>query len=233
MCGDVEANPGPNTCHSISILYLNIRSIRQNLEFIKEKLLDYDILCFTESHLNEDVLTESLLLDNFLTPFRKDRTNRGGGILVYINNKIICERSIDLEIFWDECIWIKITHKRASFLLGVFYSPKTSDLSFFNKFNDNIELALLNTNNIIIVGDLNEDLLNDRNYLLKDVLLLNSLENIINEPTRGRALLDPVILPFDRQDLDSGTLTIPVEISDHFTTYLTVPFDYQLSTSYK
>lgn len=30
MCGDVEANPGPNTCHSISILHLNIRSIRQN-----------------------------------------------------------------------------------------------------------------------------------------------------------------------------------------------------------
>ncbi|MCG8046320.1 MAG: reverse transcriptase domain-containing protein [Candidatus Thiodiazotropha endolucinida] len=234
MCGDVEANPGPNSAYySISILHLNIRSIRRKFEFIKENLLDYDILCFTESHLNEDVLTESLLLDNFSTPFRKDRNNRGGGILVYINNKIFCERKTELEIFWDECIWLKINQKRVSFLLGVFYSPKTSDLNFFNKFNDNIELAQQNTNNLIIVGDLNDDLLNDRNYLLKDVLLLNSLENIITDPTRGIALLDPVILPFDQQVLDSGTLSIPEAISDHSATYLTVPFEYPLSTSYK
>ena len=56
ICGDAEANPGPNsTCFSISIFYLNIRSIRQKLEFIKVNLLDYDIFCFTEGHLNEDI----------------------------------------------------------------------------------------------------------------------------------------------------------------------------------
>ena len=76
-------------------------------------------------------------------------------------------------------------------------------------------------------------ILNDRNYLLKDVMLLNSLTNIITEPTRGRALLDPVILHFDQQVLDSGTLTIPETISAHSAIYLTVPFEYPLSTSYK
>ena len=78
ICGDVEANPGPNfASYSTSILHLNIRSIRQKLEFIKENLLDYDILCFMESHLNENISTESLFLDNFSVPFRKDRNNRG------------------------------------------------------------------------------------------------------------------------------------------------------------
>ena len=89
---------------------------------------------FTESRLNEDVSIKSLLLDNFSVPFQKDGNNRGGGILVYINNKILCERMTELEISWAECLWIKIIQNQVSFLLDVFYSPKTSDLNFFNKF---------------------------------------------------------------------------------------------------
>ena len=234
MCGDVESNPGPNfPCYSISILHLNIRSIRQKIDFIKNNLLDYDILCFIESHLNEAALTDSILLDNFSVPYRKARTDRGGSILVYINNKVFSERVTELEIFWDECIWVKIKQKRERFLLEVSYSPKTSDRTFFDKLNDNIEHAQQMSTNITIVGDLNEDYLNDRNHLLKDVLLLNSLTNVISVPTRGRALLDPVIFPFEQHVLDCGALTIPPTISDHSAIFLSIPFEYTLSTSYK
>ena len=41
---------------------------------------------------------------------------------------------------------------------------------------------------------MNEDLLNPRLHNLKDVLLLNSLQNIIGEPTRQPVLFDPKIL---------------------------------------
>ena len=40
---------------------------------------------------------------------------------------------------------------------------------------------------------MNEDLLNPNIHNLKDVLLLNSLHNIISEPTRQLALLDPLL----------------------------------------
>ena len=83
------------------------------------------------------------------------------------------------------------------------------------------------------MDDLNEDYLNDRNHLLKDVLLLNSLTNIISEPTRGRALLDPIIVPFEQQVLDYGAMTVPSQISGHSATFVSIPFKYQLSTSYK
>ena len=116
-------------------------------------------------------------------PYTKDRTNRGAGILVYIKNKVFSEQVTELEIFWDECTWVKIKQKRESFILGVFYSPKTSDRTFFDKLNDNIELAQHMSTNITIVGDLNEDYLNDRNHLLKDVLLLNSLTNVLSVPS--------------------------------------------------
>ena len=61
--GDVERNPGPNTINnSLSILHCNIRSIRNKLDYVTEKLLDFDILCFSESHFDANISTESLIM---------------------------------------------------------------------------------------------------------------------------------------------------------------------------
>ena len=103
-----------------------------------------------------------------------------------------------LEIFWDESIWFKIKQSNQFYLFGIFYSPKTSDKLFFERLNQNLEIALDITKNVIIMGDLNENLLNPNNQNLKNVLLINSFNNIITEPTRGRALLDPVLTSFEQ-----------------------------------
>ena len=88
--------------------------------------------------------------------------------------------------------------------------------------NDKIDI----TNNIIILGDMNEDLLNPNMHHLKDVLLLNSLHNIISEPTRQLALLDPIILHDDMSPLNQGIIRVPPDISDHCATYVYLPFEY-------
>ena len=74
------------------------------------------------------------------------------------------------------------------YLPGVFYSPQTADAIFFDSLNKNIQKASDITNTIIILVDMNEDLLNPNIHNLKDVLLLNSLHNMIPEPTRKLAL---------------------------------------------
>ena len=88
--------------------------------------------------------------------------------------------------------------------------------------------ALYITDNIIILGDMNEDLLNPNMHNLKDVLLLNSLHNIISEPTRQLALLDPIIGHEDILPLSQGIIQVPNEISDHCATYVNIPFEYPL-----
>ena len=69
MSGDVEANPGPE-CQSnvqvdntsvLSLLHLNIRSVRNKLNYVFENLTDFNIMCFTESHLDEHVSDKALL----------------------------------------------------------------------------------------------------------------------------------------------------------------------------
>ena len=52
------------------------------------------------------------------------------------------------------------------------------------------------------------------------------MSNVINEPTRQQALLDPIIIPEDLPFLDSGTIAVPANISDHKATYITLPFQY-------
>ena len=107
------------------------------------------------------VSDEFLFLSNTHDTFyRKDRTNHGGGILVYLSNNIIHKRLFELETFCSESIWISVMVNNENYLVGTFYSPKTSDAEFFINFNRNIEQASEISNNIIILGDLNEDLLN-------------------------------------------------------------------------
>ena len=175
---------------------------------------------------------EIFLTTDFSAPYRKDRTNHGGGILVYINNNLMHKRRQDLEIFWEESIWVELKINKQPYLLGTFYSPKTQDQTFFNALDQNIEKAMEISQNIIILGDLNEDLLNVNYRHLHDVLLTNSLQNVIDQPTRENALLDPIIVPNDLTVYDSGVLPTPHHISDHFATYIVLPHDYSVSSVY-
>ena len=55
------------------------------------------------------------------------------------------------------------------YLIGLLYSPRTADAIFFDSLNKNIEKTLDITNNIIFLGDMNEDLLNPYMHNSKDV----------------------------------------------------------------
>ncbi|MCG8048754.1 MAG: endonuclease/exonuclease/phosphatase family protein [Candidatus Thiodiazotropha taylori] len=234
---DIEENPGPANSNpsqaDLSILHINIRSIRNKIEYIQDHFLDFDILCFTESHLDQQILNETLFLsDMYDKPYRKDRTNHGGGLLVYINSELIHTRRTDLEIYCPESIWVEIKTNNVNYLLGLFYSPRTADATFFENLNLNIEKAYDFTKNLIILGDLNEDLFNDNYRNLKDLIILNSLQNTVSNATRQLALLDPILISDDLQFLDSGTIDTPPAISDHKATYIRLPFYYQCNTSF-
>ena len=94
--------------------------------------------------------------------------------------------------------------------------------------NKIIEKALDITNNILIFGNMNENLLNTNMHHLKDVLIPNSVHNIISEPTRQLALLDHIILHEDMSPVNQGIIKVPPAISDHCATYVYLPFEYSV-----
>ena len=56
QAGDIETNPGPENGYKLSILHLNIRSIRSKLDFILDNFSEFNILCFSETHLDNNAL---------------------------------------------------------------------------------------------------------------------------------------------------------------------------------
>ncbi len=126
LSGDIETNPGPNgnddSC--LSIMHQNIRSIRHKLDFVKENYMDFDILCFTESHLTETIESTTLSLEGFNTLFRKDNSAHSGGLLIYVTCSIVSRRITDLETILPESMWVKITDKNREILLcNVYRQP--------------------------------------------------------------------------------------------------------------
>ena len=91
----------------------------------------------------------------------------------------------------------------------------------------NLEAAFQISKNVIIMGDLNKDLLNSTFHHLNDIIVVNSMMNVINIPTRGNALLDPILVPTDLEYSDCGTCTLPQAITDHCATYISIHFPYQ------
>ena len=231
--GDTERNPGPGTDNAVSILHLNVRSIRNKIKYIQDNFTALDILCFSETHLDLNVSSDLLCISNsYSKPYRKDRNCHGGGILMYINSNLFHCRRSDLELFCQESIWTEIKVKRNTYLIGLFYSPVTSDAIFCNNFNTNIEKTLEVTKNLIFVGDLNEDLLNPNYRNLRDIMLINSLQNVITNPARQDAILDPIVILDDMHYLDAGILNIPDNISEHKAIYVILPFQYNLQGSF-
>ena len=68
--------------------------------------------------------------NSYSIPYRKDRTNHGGGILVYLNSSLLHTRRPDLMIFCNESIWVEVKAKNEMLLIGIFYSPTTADSQF-------------------------------------------------------------------------------------------------------
>lgn len=239
VCGDVEKNPGPDTPVSsgeLSLLHLNVRSIRNKIDYIFDNLADHDILCFTETHLDNQVSDSHLLNETSdFKLYRRDFTAHSSGIAVYVSNGLYSHRRLDLESPSIQSTWVEITFHSIKVLLCTAYRPPDSRVSFWEEFNVNIENALDVNPNIIIVGDLNENLFNNNLVNLKNILLINNLRNVINEPTRvtptSSTLIDPIILS-DTVEFDhSGCLDIDQTISDHRATCLFIKSNFPTHVS--
>ena len=148
--GDIESDPGPvhidsvdaSTTNStmsdktfdisenfslyLSLIHLNIKSIRHKCDIINAELHDFDVLCFTESWLDENIPDSEITLDGFKGPIRCDRHGRlGGGVVVYCKKNIPCIPRPDLAPRGLECVWIEIYNKHDRYLIGTFIDHQT------------------------------------------------------------------------------------------------------------
>jgi hypothetical protein len=232
IIGNVEVNPGPltneisntslvNTDKSLAICNINIRSIRNKLEFFQNFVDKFDIITVTETHINSNVSDDDIKFESFSPNImRRNRDGAaGGGLLIYVRDGIGISRIRNLETSLDETIWVLIQGKGRSFLLCNTYRSDYSDNQYWTRLKHAIEMAFEINLNVVITGDTNSDLFNTQNNKLSEIMTLFNFKNVINKPTRITAhsstLLDPIIISDTMSSIYSDVLNVPSEISDH------------------
>ena len=133
----------------LSMMHLNIQSIKPKIDIIQGTLCDFDILCFTESWLNQNISDKEISLEGYNPPFRNDRSDRlGGGVIVYCKNTLYSKRRTDLEPNGLECIWIETTLNKEKYLIGTIYRPPNSNNHTWDLIEHSIEQAIVASNTI-------------------------------------------------------------------------------------
>jgi len=140
LSGDIELNPGPDY-KALSVLHLNVRSIRNKLDYVTSNLCNFDILCFTETHLTDVVPDNVLTIEGFNTGFhRKDYTPHSSGLLIYVNESLLSRRVIENVPVCTHYGLNLILATSPLYLLLLLSSPN-SNVSFWNDLETYIDRA--------------------------------------------------------------------------------------------
>jgi len=250
-CGDIESNPGPQVqseFKNIAISHINIQSLGSGEQGITSdanvKLNQlqtilchehkFDIVCVSETWLNDGIPDEDINIDNYVL-YRKDRATRGGGVCAYVHRSLPCKRRLDLEVEAIEMMWIEITLVPKPMLVSVCYRPPGMNrqlaLSFIDDFTESTTKVIsTNPGSIYILGDFNDRCStwesNHENSELKQDFLTSTtslgLHQLINEPTflteNSANLLDLIFTDAPGHVGDCGTLP-PFGTSHHAVVY--------------
>lgn len=204
--GGIEHNPGPSSNDSFnstssdcsyptfeeivikekfSVVHYNVQSVSNKLDLIETEFCNFDVICLSETWLDQRTLDSSITLKNF-TLHRRDRVgDNHGGICVYVKQNIFSVRRRDLELPNTECIWIEVSIHNRTQLIGTFYRPPNSTSEIFSAIEDSIGLAFdTNIENVLINGDFNLDIQKQTsNKKVSDLCLHFNMEQLITEPT--------------------------------------------------
>ena len=115
----------------VIISQININSIRNKIELLSEAVLgNIDILMVSETKIDMSFPTSQFVIQGFAAPFRLDRTNTGGGILVYVRDDIPSKLlNISYVSSDTECLAIEINLRKTKWLLICSYNPHKNNIS--------------------------------------------------------------------------------------------------------
>ena len=160
LAGDIETNPGPFCERDLSVSHINAQSIVHKLDLIAVELGDFDIITVSETWLDQSISSSTITIPGYQEPIRHDRNRHGGGVAMYFKNSVPFTERTDLVLPNVEATWAEINLNNKKVLLGCFYiHPRFQE---WNLVELCIEQALQSCQNLIIIGDFNENLLDPR-----------------------------------------------------------------------
>ena len=219
---DIEAR-------SLSVIHLNVRSHRGELDELKIRLRDsktIDVSTLSETWLQPNISHDEIQIPGY-TSVRYDRSAKsGGGVFIYCKNGLSFVERNDLKGN-NESVWVQINRSKCKpLIIGCVYKPPDQPIeNFVDDFN--LSLSGIEQNfDKIILGDLvNIDFTKNVNSphrkKLKRIADLNDLSQLIKLPTRitetSQSLIDLIFTNVQHRIKEQEV--IPIGLSDHLLIY--------------
>ena len=215
---------------NIILLYINVNSIRNKLDDLKLLLgKSLDIICISETKLDETFPTAQFAIEGFSKPYRLDITSNSGGLLFYVKanlpSKLIRFYNFPSEI---QCIPIELNISTKKYALLSIYRPPNQNINFFlDKLSEALDIYSKHYENICIFGDFNAT---PENNDMINFMSNQCLSNLIKGPTCFKSANGSMIDLFltTNKYLFQKTNSFETGISDHHHLIATV-----LKTTYE
>lgn len=204
----------------LDIYYQNVCGMRTKTDDIYKNILltNYDIIAFTESWLNTNVINGEFIDPRYMI-HRRDRLSSkiskkdGGGVMIAVNNKIKSTRmknwESDLEDLWLS-VELNVNNYNKKIALCVVYMPPPVKLDSLQCFLNNVNNVLNIVDDVVILGDFNLGFIdwnrrdddqhlsplnyeNSLGYSLVDFLSINGLHQFNSFYNTDRKILDLVV----------------------------------------
>ena len=217
---------------SLNIIHINIRSMRKNIDnfvaFLETLKFKFQVLCFSETWLNEIRVIENIFPDfSSFHSMRPVSSSPGGGVAIYISNEFISSEILSYNDECMECLFADVSDGNSRIIVGSCYRPPNADSSTFIT---EISTKIRNFGSIspiVLCGDFNYNLLdinsNSRVADFMDAMFGNGLVHTIENPTRVTencsSIIDNIFLS-NSLSYQSGIFA--VELTDHFPIFTSV-----------
>ena len=180
----------------------------------------FDIICISETWLDDSVSDDEITLDGY-SLYRKDHNRHGGGVAVFVCDRIGVKNRIDIETFDTETLILEIMLNYKIFFVICCYRPPGFSSQriedYLGKFQNILDSVFRNNREFIfILGDFNDRCTNwnddhpgsEFKSSFKNMISNNNLFQIINEPTHitptSANLLDLIITDSPSIIIESG-----------------------------
>ena len=134
-----------------------LNSLRNKFEFLISLIKDnIDVLMISETKLDKSFPTSQFMINGFSAPFRLDRNDKGGGIILYIRedipSRLVSTDSSQVEGFFVE---INLQNKK-KWLLCCSYNPKKDLIrKHLYALSKSIDVFTSKYDNLLFLGDFN------------------------------------------------------------------------------
>ena len=195
-----------------------------------------DVICITETWLKSDIVVTAIKDYNV---YRCDRTSKnGGGVLVAVKNCIISRLKTAIKVGNCECIIVDITRENNVLCrISCIYRPPNASINDTKILCQKLESEML-VDSFVLTGDLNLDvdweLMTANCALARDFILFChkiGASQCVKEPTRGKKILDIVLVPNIEIDRVAIEIVEPFSTSDHAGVLVNI--DYVLKSCHK